>query len=65
MLFLSKMIILHIIDCFEDHTTKKKKKFATQDVTNFSPIDFWHNYLYQVQSGHQTQSDLMIFCNEG
>ena len=37
MLFLSKITILHILDHFGDHTTKKKM-FVTGDVTNFSPI---------------------------
>ena len=39
MLFLSKITILHIFDHFEDHTSNKKK-FVTQDATNFSPIYF-------------------------
>ena len=41
MLFSLIITILHVFDCFEDHTRKKKKKrkFVTRDVTNFSPIN--------------------------
>ena len=34
--FLPKTIILHIFDCFEDHTTRKK--IVTRDVTNIDPL---------------------------
>ena len=67
MLLLSKITILHIFDRFGDQTTKKKK-FVTQDVTNFSPIIFHCKEFYFGQldlPGNQagiTNSKAVVSC---